>query len=138
MNNDSSITSILCALSFMVLMSLAFVASAVRVVPEEKRLKVYRLGRDIGLRGPGLVMLIPVIDRGVLTDAGGQIVPAQKPAGPQHMVGVARTSVFRDGKVLLGDQVWAAVSERPIAAGQRVRVRRVLVEVDEVQPDGSG
>jgi len=41
---------------------------AVRIVPEYQRLVVFRLGRCLGSRGPGLVILIPFIDRGVRVD----------------------------------------------------------------------
>ncbi len=40
-----------------------FVTSALKVVREYERLVVFRLGRLIGQKGPGLVFLIPVIDR---------------------------------------------------------------------------
>jgi regulator of protease activity HflC (stomatin/prohibitin superfamily) len=39
------------------------VASAVRVLREYERAVVFRLGRLVGVRGPGLIILIPVIDR---------------------------------------------------------------------------
>jgi len=41
---------------------------AIQVVPEYNRLVVFRLGRCIGQKGPGLVWLWPVLDRAV---AGG-------------------------------------------------------------------
>jgi regulator of protease activity HflC (stomatin/prohibitin superfamily) len=41
---------------------------SIRIVPEYQRLVVFRLGRVIGARGPGLVLLIPVVDRGVRVD----------------------------------------------------------------------
>ena len=47
---------------------LALLVMAVRIVPEYQRLVVLRLGRLIGERGPGLVLLIPFIDRGVRVD----------------------------------------------------------------------
>jgi len=37
-------------------------------VPEYQRLVVLRLGRLIGVRGPGLVLLVPLVDRGIRTD----------------------------------------------------------------------
>ncbi len=43
-------------------------ASAVRVLAEYERGVVFRLGRLIGQKGPGLVLLIPVIDRMVRVD----------------------------------------------------------------------
>jgi regulator of protease activity HflC (stomatin/prohibitin superfamily) len=52
----------------LVLLVLIVLALAIRVVPEYQRLVVFRLGRVIGGKGPGLVLLIPVVDRGVRVD----------------------------------------------------------------------
>ncbi|MGH2591307.1 MAG: SPFH domain-containing protein [Actinomycetota bacterium] len=41
---------------------------AIRIVREYQRLMVFRLGRAIGAKGPGLVILIPFIDKGVWVD----------------------------------------------------------------------
>ncbi|HVL33528.1 MAG TPA: SPFH domain-containing protein [Actinomycetota bacterium] len=41
---------------------------AVKVVREYQRLVVFRLGRCIGARGPGLVFLIPLVDRVIWSD----------------------------------------------------------------------
>lgn len=43
-------------------------AAAIRIVPEYQRLVVFRLGRNVGARGPGLILLIPIVDRGVRVD----------------------------------------------------------------------
>jgi regulator of protease activity HflC (stomatin/prohibitin superfamily) len=48
--------------------------SSVRIMPEYERLVVFRLGRSIGARGPGLVLLIPAIDRGVRVDLREQYI----------------------------------------------------------------
>jgi regulator of protease activity HflC (stomatin/prohibitin superfamily) len=45
-----------------------FLAKAIRIVPEYQRLVVFRLGRLLGQKGPGLVLLIPFIDRGISVD----------------------------------------------------------------------
>ncbi len=50
---------------FLVFLGFVFLANAVRVVREYERLVVFRLGRLIGEKGPGLVLLIPGIDRAV-------------------------------------------------------------------------
>jgi len=42
--------------------------ASIRIVPEYQRLVVFRLGRVTGARGPGLVLLIPAVDRGVRVD----------------------------------------------------------------------
>lgn len=44
---------------------ISIVANAIRVVREYERLVVFRLGRLIGEKGPGLVFLIPIVDRAV-------------------------------------------------------------------------
>ena len=43
-------------------------ANAIRIVPEFQRLVIFRLGRCIGQKGPGLVIIIPLIDRPVRVD----------------------------------------------------------------------
>ena len=43
-------------------------ARSIRVVREYERMMVFRLGRSIGTKGPGLIILIPVIDKGVMVD----------------------------------------------------------------------
>ncbi len=56
------------ALIFVVLLLfvvISIVANAIRVVREYERLVVFRLGRLIGEKGPGLVFLIPIVDRAV-------------------------------------------------------------------------
>jgi regulator of protease activity HflC (stomatin/prohibitin superfamily) len=50
---------------FLIFLGVVFFANAVRVVREYERLVVFRLGRLIGEKGPGLVLLIPGIDRAV-------------------------------------------------------------------------
>ena len=40
-------------------------ALSVRIVREQERLAIVRLGRFIGIRGPGLVWIIPFIDKAI-------------------------------------------------------------------------
>ena len=47
--------------AFFILLFLLF--SAIKIVQEYERGVVYRLGRLVGTRGPGLILLIPVIER---------------------------------------------------------------------------
>ena len=47
---------------------LGLLISAIKVVPEFKRLVVFRLGRFTGVRGPGITFLIPFIERGQWVD----------------------------------------------------------------------
>ena len=50
------------------LVVLAIIASAIKIVPEYKRLIILRLGSFIGVRGPGLVLRIPLIDQIIWVD----------------------------------------------------------------------
>jgi len=50
------------------LMVLVILTMSVRIVPEYRRLVIFRLGRCLGARGPGLIFLIPFVDRGVPVD----------------------------------------------------------------------
>ncbi len=47
---------------------LLLATAALRIVREYQRLVVFRLGRALGARGPGLVVLVPFIDQGVRVD----------------------------------------------------------------------
>ena len=55
----------LALLFFLLVFGLVLLANAIRVVREYERLVVFRLGRLVGVRGPGLVLLIPVVDRAI-------------------------------------------------------------------------
>jgi regulator of protease activity HflC (stomatin/prohibitin superfamily) len=48
--------------------ALIFLGSSVRVLREYERGVIFRLGRLIALKGPGLILLVPVIDRMVRVD----------------------------------------------------------------------
>jgi regulator of protease activity HflC (stomatin/prohibitin superfamily) len=52
----------------LVLFVLLVLIKAIRIVPEFQRLVVFRLGRCIGTRGPGFVLLIPFVDQPVRVD----------------------------------------------------------------------
>jgi len=44
------------------------VPQAIKIVREYQRVMVFRLGRALGAKGPGLVLLIPFVDRVVWVD----------------------------------------------------------------------
>ena len=72
-------SSALCLVGAVLVIGFIFLANAIRIVPEYQRLVVFRLGRCIGPKGPGIVLLIPVVDRAVKVDLREQIreVPHQ-------------------------------------------------------------
>ena len=52
----------------LLLIVVGLLSQTIRVVREYRRLVVFRLGKCIGARGPGLVLLLPFIDRPVTVD----------------------------------------------------------------------
>ncbi|MBW2265544.1 MAG: slipin family protein [Deltaproteobacteria bacterium] len=46
-----------------IVLLLLFLASAIRVLNEYERGVIFRLGRVIGAKGPGLIILIPIVDK---------------------------------------------------------------------------
>ncbi len=46
----------------------AVIRLAVKIVREYQRVVLFRLGRSVGTRGPGLVLIVPIVDRVVWVD----------------------------------------------------------------------
>jgi regulator of protease activity HflC (stomatin/prohibitin superfamily) len=88
-------TIILCAVSAVLLVGLAALSSAIRIVQEYERLVTFRLGRCVGERGPGLILLVPFIERGVKVDLREQLreIPHQ-------------TSITKDNAPIAIDFIW--------------------------------
>ncbi|GAB4399078.1 MAG: SPFH domain-containing protein [Anaerolineales bacterium] len=86
---------ILCLVASIALIVLAFIASAIRIVPEYQRLVVFRLGRFEKTKGPGIVLLIPIIDRAVMVDLREQVreIPHQ-------------TAITKDNASISVDFIW--------------------------------
>ena len=61
-------TAVLVALIIIVAVVLAVAGASVRILREYERAVVFRLGRLLGQKGPGIVLLIPGIDRMVRVD----------------------------------------------------------------------
>src|SRR5512137_1387488 len=91
----SNTTILLCAVAFVVVVLVFFLANAIRIVNEYQRLVVFRLGRCVGDKGPGLVLLVPVIDRAVRVDLREQVreIPQQ-------------TSITKDNAPIAIDFLW--------------------------------
>lgn len=47
----------------LLILVLIFLFAAIKIIPEYERAVVFRLGRVIGAKGPGLIIIIPIIDR---------------------------------------------------------------------------
>ena len=66
-------SAVLCLFGGVVVVVIALLASAIRIIPEYQRLVVFRLGRCLGEKGPGIVFLIPVVDRAARVDLREQV-----------------------------------------------------------------
>jgi len=84
-----------CIVGAIFIVLFVFLANAIRIVPEYQRLVVFRLGRSVGTKGPGIVLLIPVIDRAVKVDLREQVreIPHQ-------------TSITKDNAPISIDFLW--------------------------------
>ena len=86
---------LLCALAGLAIIVVIVIAQAIKIVPEYQRLVVFRLGRCIGAKGPGIVLLIPVLDKAVRVDLREQVreIPHQ-------------TSITSDNAAISVDFIW--------------------------------
>ena len=50
-------------LIILIILGVIFLLAAIKIIPEYERAVVFRLGRVIGAKGPGLIIIIPIIDR---------------------------------------------------------------------------
>ena len=62
------LTSVGCFVGVVVLFLFTFGTTAIKVVQEYERGVIFRLGRLVGVKGPGLFLIIPFIDRMVKVD----------------------------------------------------------------------
>lgn len=63
----------LCLCGLIALLAIIMLATSIKIVPESKRLSVFRMGQYLGEKGPGLVVLIPMIDKAVTSEPGNPI-----------------------------------------------------------------
>ena len=59
---------LLIGIGIVLILLILLVPQMIKIVREYQRIMVFRLGRALGAKGPGLVILIPFIDRGVWVD----------------------------------------------------------------------
>jgi regulator of protease activity HflC (stomatin/prohibitin superfamily) len=87
---------------FLVIFLIIFAASSIKVVSESQRLVVYRLGRFFGLRGPGLVSIIPGVDKCTKIGIGDQGKLIAQDLATMKRVDVP---VRVDGSVTMGQSI---------------------------------
>lgn len=62
------VTALVIVLAVLAVLAVSVAGSAIRILREYERGVVFRLGRLAGAKGPGLIVLIPIIDRMVRVD----------------------------------------------------------------------
>jgi regulator of protease activity HflC (stomatin/prohibitin superfamily) len=62
------VTAVIVALVIIVALAVAAAGASVRILREYERAVVFRLGRLVGAKGPGVVLLVPLVDRMVRVD----------------------------------------------------------------------
>ena len=87
--------AVLCLVGGVGVVAIALLASAIRIIPEYQRLVVFRLGRCVGEKGPGIIFLIPIVDRAARVDLREQVreIPHQ-------------TAITKDNASISVDFIW--------------------------------
>ncbi|MBI2864391.1 MAG: slipin family protein [Chloroflexi bacterium] len=65
---SEALNTVACVVGVIVLLAILFLASAVKIVQEYERGVIFRLGRLVGARGPGLFLIIPIMERMMKVD----------------------------------------------------------------------
>lgn len=85
----------LCLVGAVLVLAVLLAFTAIKIIPEYQRLVVFRLGRCVGEKGPGIVILIPFVDNAVRVDLREQVreIPHQ-------------TSITSDNAAISVDFIW--------------------------------
>jgi regulator of protease activity HflC (stomatin/prohibitin superfamily) len=68
MRQTRAVTTFLIVLAVVVVLVVIWGFTSIKIVREYERIVLFRVGRCVGTRGPGLVFLIPIVDRPVWVD----------------------------------------------------------------------
>lgn len=79
-------------IAFFLVLLVIFLLSSIKVVQEYERGVIFRLGRCVGAKGPGLFILIPLLDKMVKVNLQTMAVPVQ----PQQAITKDNVSVMVD------------------------------------------
>ena len=152
-------TALLVALVVVLSAIAAIAASSIRILREYERGVVFRLGRLIGQKGPGLVLLIPMIDRMVRVDLRTLVldippqdlitrdnVPAKVNAVTYFRVVDASSSVVEVERYLMATSQIAQTTLRSVLGkadldmllGERERLNEALQQIIDEQTDPWG
>jgi regulator of protease activity HflC (stomatin/prohibitin superfamily) len=153
------VTVVLVVLAVLLAVLGVLAASSVRVLREYERGVVFRLGRLIGQKGPGLILLIPVVDRLVRVDLRTIVldippqdlitrdnVPAKVNAVTYFRVIDASSAIVKVERYLLATSQIAQTTLRSILGkadldmllGERERLNEALQQIIDEQTDPWG
>ncbi len=110
-----SFTLLLITTAVLVLIVLVIISSALRIVPEYKRLVVFRLGRLLGMRGPGLVLLLPFVDLAAAVDLREQTAQVKAGAVVTQDKAIADIDMTLSYKVLNPVKIAIKLADVPLA-----------------------
>jgi regulator of protease activity HflC (stomatin/prohibitin superfamily) len=153
------VTALLIMVAVLATLLAAIAASAVRILREYERGVVFRLGRLIGQKGPGLILLVPMIDRMVRIDLRTIVldippqdlitrdnVPAKVNAVTYFRVVDASSSVVEVEQYLAATSEIAQTTLRSVLGkadldmllGERDRLNEALQQIIDEQTDPWG
>jgi regulator of protease activity HflC (stomatin/prohibitin superfamily) len=75
------VTTVLIVIAVVAVIVVLLALTAIKIVREYQRNVVFRVGRCIGTKGPGIIFLIPIIDRPVLVDLREQYLEIPQQTG---------------------------------------------------------
>lgn len=86
---------LICLFGGGLVLGIILIATSIRIIPEYNRLVVFRLGKCIGEKGPGVIFLIPGVDKASRVDLREQVreIPHQ-------------TSITKDNAAISVDFLW--------------------------------
>ena len=61
-----------------VIFLLLLLSSAIKIMAEYQRIVIFRLGRLLGIKGPGLVFIVPIIDKIIKLDLRTKVIDVPK------------------------------------------------------------
>jgi regulator of protease activity HflC (stomatin/prohibitin superfamily) len=153
------VTPPLIVLAVVIVVLATLAASAVRILREYERGVVFRLGRLVGPKGPGLVLLVPIIDRMVRVDLRTMVldippqdlitrdnVPAKVNAVTYFRVIDAPSSVVEVERYLMATSQIAQTTLRSVLGradldmllSERERLNEALQQIIDEQTDPWG
>src|SRR3974377_2085081 len=96
MQELTALTKIIPTLVVVVILAAIILPQAVRILREYERGVIFRLGKLLGAKGPGLILLIPVVDRMVKMDLRVVTIDVAKQAimTPDNVPATVHAAVF--------------------------------------------